>query len=71
MKIGLRLRGGPLLQNNKELNGWIDGTAVISLDRRQGIRNASRSLAEAMLYMKFIQGIPVLPSPEAWRIPCI
>lgn len=54
------LRGGPLLQNNKELNGWIDGTAVISLDRRQGIRNASRSLAEAMLYMKFIQGIPVL-----------
>ena len=30
------LRGGPLLQNNKELNGWIDGTAVISLDRRQG-----------------------------------
>lgn len=53
------LRGAPLIRANGQMNGWIDGRTVLSLDKEERIRRASVSLSEAMLYMKFLQGIPI------------
>lgn len=53
-------RGGKLIQANQELNDWIESEDASGSDRREQISRTSDALAEALLYMKFVQGIPVV-----------
>lgn len=53
------LRGEALIRANGELNRWIDDRGEIFWEKQPQIERASASLSEAMLYMKFLQGIPI------------
>ena len=53
-------RGEELVQANRELNEWIDSGIVRGPDRQEQITRTSDALAEALLYMKFVQGIPIV-----------
>lgn len=52
-------RGEKFIQANRELNDWIESEDASGSDRKEQISRTSDALAEALLYMKFVQGIPV------------
>lgn len=54
------LHGERLEQANLELNEWMESKAAFETDRKEQIARTSDALAEALLYMKFVQGIPVV-----------
>lgn len=49
-----------LLENNEALNDWIEKPETFSIPKTEQIQKASDALAREMLYLKFIQGIPVV-----------
>ena len=55
-------RGEALERNNRLLNAWIDGDAdgETVKGRKEQSRETAQALAEVLLYMKFLQGIPVV-----------
>lgn len=54
------LHGERLDEANKELNEWIEYRTGFEINRKEQIIKTADILAEALLYMKFVQGIPVL-----------
>lgn len=55
-------KGEELERNNSLLNAWIDqnGTGETVKGRKEQSKETAAALAEALLYMKFLQGIPVV-----------
>lgn len=55
-------KGEELGRNNSLLNAWIDqnGTGETVKGRKEQSKETAAALAEALLYMKFLQGIPVV-----------
>lgn len=55
-------RGELLERNNRLLNTWIDGSAggETVKGRKEQSKETAKALAEALLYLKFLQGIPVV-----------
>lgn len=55
-------RGETLERNNDLLNVWIDGLADGEnvKGRKEQSKDTAQALSEALLYMKFLQGIPVV-----------
>lgn len=52
-------RGGELAEDNERINRWIEGTG--SLEEKQVVmRKAANRLSEELLYMKFVQGLPII-----------
>lgn len=56
------LHGDDLIQGDIEINDWIksDGSIPFAGDRDGQIKKTSLVLSEELLYLKFIQGIPVV-----------
>lgn len=54
------LRGEELDRANAQLNDWMEMRTIFEYDRKEQIIRTSDVLAEALLYMKFVQGIPVV-----------
>lgn len=53
------LHGDRLLQRNKELNQWMEKQYPLG-DRTDQIQKTSYLLAQELLYLKFVQGIPLV-----------
>ena len=55
-------KGEELERNNSLLNAWIDqnGIGETGKGRKEQSKETAAALAEALLYMKFLQGIPVV-----------
>lgn len=55
-------KGEELERNNSLLNAWIDqnGIGKTVKGRKEQSKETAAALAEALLYMKFLQGIPVV-----------
>ena len=55
-------KGEELERNNSLLNAWIDqnGIGETVKGRKEQSKETAAALAEALLYMKFLQGIPVV-----------
>ena len=49
-----------LMAGNLKLNRIIDGTEKLPMDREKQMRRTADVLADEMLYLKFVQGIPVV-----------
>ncbi len=56
------LHGDEIVKANLEIDDWIEasGSGVFSTDRDTQIKMTSRALSDEMLYLKFIQGMPVV-----------
>lgn len=55
------MRGDRLIDGDMEINGWIEpGGMPFLTDKKTQIEKTSGILANEMLYLKFIQGIPVV-----------
>ena len=52
--------GEQLAQNNMELNLWMREERTFSISRNEQIRRTSDALARELLYLKFVQGLPVV-----------
>ena len=52
--------GEQLAQNNMELNLWMREERTFSVSRNEQIRRTSDALAGELLYLKFVQGLPVV-----------
>ena len=52
--------GEQLAQNNMELNLWMREERTFSISRNEQIRRTSDALAGELLYLKFVQGLPVV-----------
>lgn len=51
---------GPRLQElDRELNRWMDGGQPFETSRKEQIERTAKALSGDLLYMKFVQGIPV------------
>lgn len=53
------LKTGMQRQNDTELNRWCQEKEPFDTDRQGQIRRTAAGLSEELLYMKFLQGIPV------------
>jgi len=49
-----------LLESNAELNKWIEAPQLFEISKTEQIKRTSEVLANEMLYLKFVQGIPVV-----------
>lgn len=49
-----------LMEGNLKLNRIIDGIEKLPMDKEKQMRRTAKALADEMLYLKFIQGIPVV-----------
>ena len=49
-----------LMTGNMELNSWLKEPRPFEISRTEQIRRTSDALAEEMLYLKFVQGMPVI-----------
>ncbi len=49
-----------LEEGNTQLNRIIDGNEQLSVDREEQMRRTADALANEMLYLKFVQGLPVV-----------
>lgn len=49
-----------LLENNEKLNKWIEAPCSFEISKTEQIKRTSAALAEEMLYLKFVQGIPIV-----------
>lgn len=54
------LHGNELLEGNQELNDWIEKPYAFGESLENQIQKTSLALSEELLYLKFIQGIPVV-----------
>ncbi len=54
------LHGETLEWANQELNEWIEYGTGLEIERKEQIVKTADVLAEALLYMKFVQGIPIV-----------
>jgi hypothetical protein len=52
--------GDTLHEGNALCNAWIDDEIVLDLDMNEYISMAAKALSKELLYMKFLQGIPVV-----------
>jgi len=50
----------PLLENNAELNSWIKEPKEFAVTKEEQIKRTSLALSNEMLYLKFVQGAPVI-----------
>lgn len=51
--------GEQLKETNQEINQWMEGLAVPQLDMSGQIKQTATVLSRELLYMKFLQGIPI------------
>lgn len=49
-----------LLESNAELNKWIETPHLFEISKTEQIKRTSDALANEMLYLKFVQGIPIV-----------
>ena len=49
-----------LLDGNVELNDWISGVRAENTDMEEMMSCAAKALSDELLYLKFVQGIPVV-----------
>ncbi len=49
-----------LMTGNMELNSWLKEPKPFEISRTEQIRRTSDALSEEMLYLKFVQGMPVI-----------
>lgn len=49
-----------LVEGNRRLNRIIDGEEKLSMDREKQMKRTADALADEMLYLKFVQGLPVV-----------
>lgn len=49
-----------LMQGNMELNSWIKTPEEFEISRTEQIRRTSDALSKELLYLKFVQGMPVV-----------
>ena len=54
------LREDELLDGNTELNEWIEAPYSFEITKAEQIKKTSLVLANEMLYLKFVQGIPIV-----------
>ncbi|RKI42648.1 EcsC family protein [bacterium D16-51] len=54
------LHGNSLLEGNDEIDAWMEKEAHITLDRQEQMQKASYALSKELLYLKFVQGVPVV-----------
>jgi len=54
------LHENELLENNDELNVWVEAPYLFDITKAEQIKRTSLVLANEMLYLKFIQGIPIV-----------
>lgn len=54
------LHGENLGKQNEEINRWIDGMTAIESMKTIQIKKTSDALAKELLYLKFVQGIPMV-----------
>lgn len=52
--------GTDLLAEDAELNRWIQNPYAFDISRQGQIEKTARTMAQEMLYLKFIQGIPLV-----------
>ena len=52
-------RGGELAEDNERINRWIEGTGGLE-EKKVLMRKTADRLSEELLYMKFVQGLPVV-----------
>lgn len=52
--------GDEFVKMNEELDQWIEGTVSFNTSRYTQIKITSHALCKEMLYLKFIQGIPIV-----------
>ncbi len=53
------LHGKELIDANKEINEWMEMPGTLG-ERTELIKKVSKLLADEMLYLKFVQGIPIV-----------
>lgn len=53
-------RGKELQLRDIRINRWIEGTETFDEDREGQIRQTAQVLSEALLYMKFVQSLPIV-----------
>ena len=51
---------GELIHGNMELNSWIKEPRGFEISREEQSRRTAEALSKEMLYLKFVQGIPVV-----------
>lgn len=49
-----------LIKGNSELNSWLKNPHEFSVSKEEQIRRTSLALANEMLYLKFVQGAPII-----------
>ena len=49
-----------LMQGNMELNSWLKDPGPFDITRDEQIKRTSDALARELLYLKFVQGIPIV-----------
>ena len=49
-----------LAEGNRRLNRIIDGEEKLPMDREKQMKRTADALADEMLYLKFVQGLPVV-----------
>lgn len=54
------LRGEDFAAANKSFNSWIDDGVTAGIEEAAQIRNTAAALSAHLLYLKFIQGIPLI-----------
>jgi len=50
----------PLQESNAELNSWIKESKEFAVSKEEQIKRTSLALSNEMLYLKFVQGAPVI-----------
>lgn len=54
------MHGEELVSHNQKLNAWIEGDGSKFGERETIIKNAAKALSDELLYMKFLQGLPIV-----------
>ncbi|MCI8564453.1 MAG: EcsC family protein [Lachnospiraceae bacterium] len=54
------LHGNSLLEGNDEIDAWMAKEACFTLNKQEQMQNTSYALSEELLYLKFVQGVPVV-----------
>lgn len=54
------LHGDALVKSDAAIDEWIVGNRIFDMDRHSQIERTSNELSREMLYLKFVQGVPVV-----------
>lgn len=49
-----------LVEGNVELNSWLKSPAEFEISKEEQMKRTSMALSEELLYLKFVQGAPVV-----------